>query len=51
MKKGNILLLISASLAIASVGYWFYEKKRKQAIDERVDSYEEALKRLEEAKK
>lgn len=51
MKKTNIVLLVSATIAIASVAYWFYEKQRKKDIDSRVDSLETALQRLQEAKK
>lgn len=51
MKKTNVVLLISATIAIAAVGYWFYEKQRKKDIDSRVDSLETALQRLEAAKR
>ena len=50
MKKTNIALIVSATIAVAAVGYWFYEKQRKKAIDARVDSLEAALQRLEAAK-
>jgi hypothetical protein len=48
--KGKTLLYITSALALASLGYYFYEKQRVKALNEKVDSLEDAIKKLEEAK-
>jgi peptidoglycan/LPS O-acetylase OafA/YrhL len=44
------IIILTTTIAIASLSYYFYEKIRVQQINERVDSLEDALKRLQEAK-
>lgn len=50
MNKTKAILILSSTIAILGFGYWFYEKKRVQALNERVDSLEDALAKLNEAK-
>jgi hypothetical protein len=50
MNKTKGILLITTTLAILGVGYWFYEKQRVKALNEKVDSLEDALAKLNEAK-
>lgn len=50
MNKTKSILLITSTLAILGVGYWYYQKKRVQALNEKVDSLEDALSRLNEIK-
>ena len=46
--KVKILLYVTSALAIVSMGYYFYEKRRVKALNEKVDSMEDALKEWEE---
>jgi hypothetical protein len=48
--KGKTLLILTSTIAIASIGYYFYEKRRVNELNKKVDSLEDALKMLEEAK-
>jgi hypothetical protein len=49
--KGKTLLIITSAIALASIGYYFYEKQRVKALNERVDTLEDAIKKWEETKK
>ena len=46
--KVKILLYVTSALAIVSMGYYIYEKRRVKALNEKVDSMEDALKEWEE---
>jgi hypothetical protein len=49
--KGKIILYTASVIALASIGYYFYQKRRVQELDSRVDSLEDAIKKWEETKK
>tara|TARA_R110000868_G_scaffold101361_4_gene279107 strand:+ start:12698 stop:12862 length:165 start_codon:yes stop_codon:yes gene_type:complete len=49
--KVKILLYVTSALAIVSIGYYVYEKRRVKALNEKVDSMEDALKEWEERNK
>lgn len=49
MKQKSIIIL-ATSIALASLGFYFYQKMRVKELNERVDSLEDALQKLEEAK-
>jgi len=40
------IIYISAALALASLGYYFYEKKRVEELNSRVDTLQSALDKL-----
>jgi hypothetical protein len=48
--KAKTIIYLTTALALASLGFYFYEKRRIKEINERVDSLEDVLKGLEEAK-
>jgi len=50
MDKKKAIIIISATLVIASLGFYFYKKQKVKALNEKVDSLEDALKQLQEAK-
>jgi hypothetical protein len=47
-KTTKILLVITSILAVGGVGYYLYEKKRIAEINARVDTLEDALKKIDE---
>lgn len=47
-KTTKILIIVSSILAIAGVSYYFYEKKRVAEINARVDTLEDAFKKIDE---
>lgn len=49
--KVKVLLYVTSIIAIASVGYYVYEKRRVKALNEKVSSLEDALKEWEERSK
>jgi cellobiose-specific phosphotransferase system component IIC len=49
--KGKTLLIITSAIAVASIGYYLYEKRRVDEINKKVTSLEDALKQLEERNK
>jgi hypothetical protein len=40
------IVYIAATFALASFGYWYYEKKRVEALNARVDTLQSALDKL-----
>jgi hypothetical protein len=40
------IVYISAALAVASLGYYFYEKKKNDEFNRRIDTVESALEKL-----
>ena len=40
-------LLVAGLLAISSIAFYFYQKQRIKDLNERVDTMEEALKKIE----
>ena len=44
------IIYLSTALALASLGFYFYQKRRVSELNKKVDSLEDALQRLEEAK-
>lgn len=50
MTLKNAIIYGSAIVALASVGFYFYEKKRVKKLDERVVTLEEALATLQNVK-
>ena len=48
--KGKSIIYITTALALASLGYYFYQKKRVNELNKKVDTLEDAIKRLQEAK-
>lgn len=40
------IVYVSAALAVAAFGYYFYEKKRVEELNSRVDTLESALDKL-----
>lgn len=40
------ILYVTAALALASFSFWFYEKKRVERLNSRVDTLESALEKL-----
>lgn len=40
------ILFVTAAIAFASFGFWFYEKKRVEKLNARVDSLQSALDKL-----
>jgi hypothetical protein len=49
MKK-TTLIFLTTSLALASLGYYFYQKQRVKRLNEKVDSLEDALNQLQKLK-
>jgi hypothetical protein len=49
MKK-NTIIFLTTSIALASLGFYFYQKVRVRKLNDKVDSLEDALKQLEQAK-
>jgi uncharacterized protein HemX len=49
MKK-TTLIFLTTSLALASLGYYFYQKQKVKKLNEKVSSLEDTLKELEELK-
>jgi hypothetical protein len=49
--KVKILLYVTSALALVSIGYYVYERKRIKALNEKVDSMEDALKEWEKRNK
>ncbi len=43
----KFILIGSSALALAAFAFWFYEKQRVKALNERVDTLEDALKKLQ----
>jgi hypothetical protein len=50
MTKGKAILYITASIALASFGFWLYQKQKVKTLNAKVDSLEDAIKQLQEAK-
>jgi hypothetical protein len=50
MTLKNAIIYASAIVALASVGFYFYEKQRVKKLDERVVTLEEALATLQNVK-
>jgi cell division protein FtsL len=50
MKKYKVILIVTSVIAIASVGYFIYQKKRNEEINKKVTSLEDAIKKLEAIK-
>jgi len=48
--KGKHIIYLTTAIALASLGFYFYQKRRVSELNKKVDSLEDALKRLEEAK-
>jgi hypothetical protein len=48
--KSKTIIFLTTSIALASLGFYFYQKMRVKQLNERVDSLEDALSRLQEAK-
>jgi hypothetical protein len=46
MNNKKIILLLTSSILLASFGFWFYEKKRVQALNKQVDTIESAMNKL-----
>lgn len=40
------ILYVTAAIALASLSFWFYEKKRVEKLNSRVDSLQSALDKL-----
>jgi type II secretory pathway pseudopilin PulG len=51
MKGYKIVLIVCSVLAVGGLGFWLYEKQRVKKLNEKVDSLEDALKALSNAKK
>ena len=50
MKNYKVILIATSVIAVASVGYFLYQKKRNQEINNKVTSLEDAIKKLESIK-
>jgi cell division protein FtsL len=50
MKNYKVVLITTSVIAIASVGYFLYQKKKNNEINEKVTSLEDAIKKLESIK-
>jgi hypothetical protein len=48
--KGKTIIYLTSAIALASLGFYFYQKRRVSELNKKVDSLEDALKQLEEAK-
>jgi len=48
--KAKSIIYITTALAFASLGYYFYQKKKVNELNRKVDTLEDAIKRLQEAK-
>lgn len=51
MKGYKIVLIVCSVLAVGGFGYWMYEKRRVKKLNEKVDSLDDALEALSNAKK
>ena len=49
--KGKIILYTASLIAVASIGYYIYQKRRVDQLNEKVISLEDALKEWEERNK
>jgi hypothetical protein len=50
MNKKQIIIAFSAVLVASYVGFFLYQRNNRKKADEAVNSYEEAMKKLKEAK-
>jgi len=48
--KGKTIIYLTSAIALASLGFYFYQKRRVNELNKKVDSLEDALKSLELAK-
>ena len=44
--NNKYVLYVTAAIALASFGFWFYEKKRVEALNAQVDNMQTALDKL-----
>ena len=50
MDKKKIIILFSSVLVASYAGFFIYQRAQRKKADEATDSYEEALKKLKDAK-
>lgn len=50
MTKKQIIITFSSVLVASYVGFFFYQRYKRKKADESIDSYQDALKKLQEAK-
>lgn len=48
--KGKTIIFLTSAIALASLGFYFYQKRRVSELNKKVDTLEDALKSLEDAK-
>jgi hypothetical protein len=46
MNSKKVILLLTSTLVLASFGFWFYERKRVEALNKQIDTLESAKNKL-----